>query len=112
MMTWILEDAAKQNAAIVEEATDNFHIGLRSFKPIRLVNPTVLTDEEWQSIELPTLFLIGENEKTYSAQRAVERLETVAPAIQTEVIPGAGHDLTLVQADSVNRVILGFLSES
>lgn len=72
MMIWVLEDAAQQNMAIVEEATDNFFIGLRSFKPIRLVNPTVLSDAEWQSIRIPVLFMVGENEKIDSAQGAIE----------------------------------------
>lgn len=109
MMNWVLEDAAKQNERYVEEATDNFYIGQRSYKPIRLVNPTVLTDTEWQSIQIPVLFMVGENEKLYSAQRAVERLKTVAPAIKIEVIPNAGHDMTLVQTELVNKKILEFL---
>ena len=87
-------------------------VGLRSFKPIRLVNPTVLTDEEWQSIRVPTLFLVGENEKLYSAHEAVARLETVAPQINVELIPNAGHDLTLVQAELVNGKILEFLDKT
>ncbi len=34
---------------------------------------------------------------------------TVVPKIQTRIIPGAGHDLTFVQADVVNKTILEFL---
>jgi len=45
----------------------------------------------------------------YSAEKAVRRLNTVAPQITTEIIPGAGHDLTLVQAEVVNRTVLEFL---
>jgi pimeloyl-ACP methyl ester carboxylesterase len=60
---------------------------------------------------MPTLFLVGENEKIYSAQQAVEHLNTVAPNIETAIIPNAGHDLTLVQADVVNDRILDFLEK-
>jgi len=35
----------------------------------------------------------------------------VAPNLQTRIVPGAGHDLTIVQADLVNRMILEFLAE-
>ncbi len=111
MMNWVLEDAAKQNERYVEEATENFFVGQRSFKPIRLVNPTVLTNEEWQSIQVPTLFMVGENEKIYSANQAVDRLRTVASNIHIEVIPNAGHDMTLIQAEMVNRKILEFLKQ-
>lgn len=76
-----------------------------------MVNPTVLTDAELRSIGVPALFLVGENEKIYSAQEAVERLNEVAPQIETDIIPDAGHDLTLVQADLVNRIVLAFLKE-
>jgi len=58
---------------------------------------------------VPTLFLVGENEKIYSAKKAVQRLNEVAPQIETEVIPNAGHDLTIVQAEMVNRKVLEFL---
>lgn len=55
------------------------------------------------------LFLVGENEKMYSAQDAVERLNTVALNIMKEIIPDAGHDLTIVQTDNVNKIILEFI---
>lgn len=111
MMYWVLEDAARQNESLVEEGAEHFFVGQRSYKPIRMVNPTVLTDAEWQSIQVPTLFMVGENEKIYSAQKAVERLKTVAPAIEIEVIPDVGHDLTLVQSEMVNGKILEFLKQ-
>jgi pimeloyl-ACP methyl ester carboxylesterase len=115
MMSWMLEDAAQNDDTVrhfVEAAAENMFVGLRSFKPIRLVNPTVLTDEEWRSIQVPVLFLVGVNEKLYPAQEAVARLKTVAPQIDVELIPNAGHDLTLVQAELVNSKILEFLEKT
>ena len=55
--------------------------------------------------------LVGENEKLYSAAEAVERLNRVAPQVRTEIIPGAGHDLTFVQTELVNRRIVEFLED-
>jgi pimeloyl-ACP methyl ester carboxylesterase len=75
-----------------------------------MIPPSVLTDEEWQSITVPMLFLVGENEKIYSPERAIERLVRVAPQVQAEVIPGAGHDLSLVRARLVNQKVLEFLT--
>ena len=110
----ILEGLWKKNEegrALAEAWVDHLNIGLRSFKPKMLVSPTVLSDTELQSFRMPVLFLVGENEKIYSAKEAVERLEEVAPRIKWEIIPMAGHDLTAVQASLVNRSVLEFLKK-
>jgi pimeloyl-ACP methyl ester carboxylesterase len=60
---------------------------------------------------MPILFMVGENEKIYAARKAVLRLQRVAPQITAEIIPGAGHDFTVVQADMVNRKVLDFLAQ-
>ena len=57
----------------------------------------VLTDEELNKLQMPTLFLVGENEIIYSARKAVERVQKAAPNIQTSVIKSAGHDLPFAQ---------------
>jgi pimeloyl-ACP methyl ester carboxylesterase len=114
MMYWILEDSVKKDEAsraLVEEAVDGMFLGLRCFKPKRLPNPTVLEDEELQSIKVPTLYLVGENEKIYSAQQAIQRLNDVAPHIRAEVILNAGHGLTIEQAEVVNGKVLEFLKQ-
>jgi pimeloyl-ACP methyl ester carboxylesterase len=83
----------------------------RFFALLWMIWPTVIDDEAWRGFSVPGLFLVGENEKIYSAEAAVRRLNRVAPQIKTEIIPGAGHDLTLVQPDLVAERILGFLGE-
>ncbi len=112
---WILQDALKKGPAVqklADEWIELSYVALRSFKPRRLVNPAVLGDEELKSIRVPTLFLVGENEKLYSARKAVRRLNRVAPQIKTELIPAAGHDLTIAQTELVNRKILEFLEQN
>jgi pimeloyl-ACP methyl ester carboxylesterase len=113
-MYWLLEDLAQKDEAsriMLEEEVDAAFLRLRCFKPSRLVNPTVLEDEELKSIKVPTLYLVGEHEKIYSAQKAIQRLHKVAPHIKAEVIPNAGHDLTIVQAEMVNTKVLEFLKQ-
>jgi pimeloyl-ACP methyl ester carboxylesterase len=41
----------------------------------------------------------------------VERLNKVAPHIETEVVPNAGHDLLTAQTEKVNTLILNFLQQ-
>jgi len=112
---WSLKDLAQQNIQLLEAIADELLISMRSFEPInpkQLPSLTALNDEELQNIKVPSLFLVGENEVLYSAQKAVQRLNKVAPQIQTAVIPQAGHDLLLVQAEMVNQKILKFLEQS
>jgi pimeloyl-ACP methyl ester carboxylesterase len=71
--------------------------------------PFKSTDEELRSLEIPVLFLVGENEVVYPANEAIRRLNTVAPGIITEVIQDASHDLTISQTRIVNSKAISFL---
>jgi uncharacterized protein (UPF0264 family) len=71
----------------------------------------------WQQKTRPApnihaLFFVGENEKIYTAMKAIQRLNSVDPYIHTEIIPDAGDDLALVQTDMVNRKVLEFLKQA
>ncbi|UCE43257.1 MAG: alpha/beta hydrolase [Candidatus Aminicenantes bacterium] len=105
---WKKDEAGR---TLAEKWVDHMDLGLRSFKPKMMVSPTVLSDEELNSLKMPVLLMIGENEKIYSAEEAVARIKNVAPRIKAEIIPGAGHDLPVVQAEMVNQKILDFLEK-
>jgi pimeloyl-ACP methyl ester carboxylesterase len=92
-----------------EELVEQMFLSQRCFKPKMLPGPTVLTDIELQNLKMPTLYLGGENEKIYSPHEAIRRLKNIAPHINAELIPNAGHDLTVVQTEIVNNKILAFL---
>lgn len=112
MMNSMMEDWASQEEAdpwMMEDWVESIYLGGRCFKPKMLVSPTVLTDQEWRSLKMLSLYMVGENEKIYSAQKAIERLNAVAPHVKKVLIPEAGHDLTVVQAEMVNRIVLNFL---
>jgi pimeloyl-ACP methyl ester carboxylesterase len=115
MVEWLFEDLSKKNDKSslkqLDELVDDAVLGLKCFKFRMPITPSVLMDNELQRIKVPTLFLVGENEKLYSAKKAVERLNTLAPQIQTEIIPDAGHDLTIIQAEMVNKKVLEFLKQ-
>lgn len=116
MIEWLFEDLLKKNDESslkqLEQLVNDAMMGLKCFKFRMPVTPSVLTDNELQQIKVPTLFLVGENEKLYPAKKAVKRLNTLAPQIQTEIISEAGHDLTTVQAELVNKKVLGFLMKT
>ena len=109
---WLLNDMVQSGAsgqASVDQAVSDWAIAERCFAPLPMIVASMLTDKDLQSLKVPLLFLVGENEKIYPARKAVQRLCRVAPQIQTEIIPHAGDDLSVVQADLVTRKILDFL---
>jgi len=73
------------------------------------ITPTVLTDDELGSLDIPVLFLVGENAVVYPADKAVHRIKTVAPSIVTDVIQNASRDLTNSQTQIVNGKTTSFL---
>ena len=112
MFFWLFEDAARGDEACragLEQAITHAQLAVRTFALPIPPWPKVLTDEEWQGLGVPSLFLVGENEKIYSAAAAVRRLYRVAPQVKAQIIPGAGHDLTMVHPGLVTSKVLDFL---
>ena len=109
LMYWVMEDAVKKDEKAMSELVDVMFLASKCFKARRPPEPTVFDDNELKSIEVPMLYVVGENEKIYSAEKAVQRINTIAPQIKTEIIPDAGHDLVSVQAEMVNKKVLEFL---
>ena len=113
MIDWMFKDlAAKGDEAsqtVIDDMMNDALMALTCFKFKMPINPTVLSDDELRRISVPTLFLVGEHEVIYSAHEAIGRLNSVAPQIKTEIIPDAGHDLTIVQAALVNKKVIEFL---
>jgi pimeloyl-ACP methyl ester carboxylesterase len=112
---WLFNDAAQKDEPsrrLVDDILEEMRLAGRCFKPKAMVTPKVMKDGELQGIKVPALFLMGENEKTFSLQKAIQRLNKVAPHLQTEIIPKAGHDLNFAQAELVNRRVLEFLQST
>lgn len=100
----------KKSKAVIDNMVTETLLSFESFKRRKFVPPTVLTDQDWQSLKVPTLFLVGENEVTYSAKKAIEHLNEVAPKVKTAITPAAGHDLAIVKTEWVNDEVLKFLT--
>ena len=109
---WYAPDCVRhdQTRAMIDEMVDEDVLARRCFKRRKFVVPTVLPDEDWQRLAVPTLFLVGRNEVSYSADRAIQRLAAVAPHVETAITDG-DHHLTITQPDWVIRHVLGFLGD-
>jgi pimeloyl-ACP methyl ester carboxylesterase len=109
---WIMADAAESDPGFVDDAVAEMALSEKCFK-FRMWpggGPRKLDDEELHGIEVPVLYLVGEHERICAdPQAAMSRLSTVAPQIETAMIPGAGHDVLWVQSDAVGEKVLEFL---
>ncbi len=110
---WYGPDAAKDDRtrSRIDEMVEEDLLARRCFKRRKFVPPTRLTDANWGALRVPTLFLIGENDRTYSARRAVHRLRRVAPLVEAEIAANTDHYLLLVNPDWVVRNTLRFIRE-
>lgn len=109
---WLFADLASQGETgkmTAEELIDEMYLSLRCFRRMPLITPTVFTDDELRAFKPPALFLVGEHEKIYPPQAAVQRLADYAPPWRAEIIPAAGHDLTFSQPALVNQKVIDFL---
>lgn len=102
------DPTAKENPNY-KKVIDQMEISIKAYKPkTSIARPTVLNDEELKSIKCPALFLVGDNEKIYSPQKAMARLERLVPSIEKEIINNAGHG-SILQSPQTNERIMNFL---
>lgn len=81
--------------------------------PIKKVYPSVLTDEELQSLMNKTLLIVGDQEVMYgNASQAIERAKQLMPDLQVELVPDCGHAVSMEKPEVVNNRILDFLAEA
>ncbi|MHA2281562.1 MAG: alpha/beta fold hydrolase [Promethearchaeota archaeon] len=111
---WMYADSVNKNEEtkkFVDEMINEEMLARKSFKKRKFINPTVLTDKEWQTLKVPTLFLTGENEVIYSGEKAIQYLNDINPDIKTAIASDAGHDLPIVKPEWVTTKVLKFLKE-
>lgn len=106
---WIFADMARADPQWIDATVEQLSLNIRSVQRHKVPMPPVLSDAEWSGLRTPTLFLAGEHEVIYSAEKAARRLQRVAPRVTPGIIAGAGHDLTFAQSGIVNERILQFL---
>lgn len=114
LVNWERKCLVKQGAigrAKVNQMIEEVVLAGKCFKKRKFVNSTVLSDDDFQNLKVPILYLIGDQEVLYAPNKVVQRLNYVAPQIKTMIIPDASHDITHSQSEIVNRTILNFLQE-
>lgn len=95
---------------VFEKTFINFMEMVTKYCVSAIMFPTVYTDKELKQIELPTLLLIGDEERIYNPKKAVQRAQRLMPRLSAEIIPNMGHAMIMEQPEVINSRILVFLS--
>lgn len=68
-----------------------------------------LKDDELRSIRVPVQVLIAGRSSLLRPKHALARARRLIPDVRAEIVPGAGHGLSLERPDLVNQRILNFI---
>lgn len=108
---WVMPHLESQNEREFDLLVDELLLARRCYGPMSLPGGRVLSDAELAGMQVPVLYLIGEDEGVCDDPRGViARLNEVAPEIRTTLIPQAGHDAVIVQSRIVSDSVLEFLT--
>jgi len=89
-------------------------LGLEHFREQRPpVLPRRFADADLRRISSPTLLLVAGKEVLYNAPKALQRARRLLPRLEvSDLVPEAGHFLTVARPELVNEALVGFLSPS
>lgn len=115
MLRWMAAPPAEgreRYEALLDKVAEIIYAGRRRTGLSVLPNPRVLGDDELRRLSIPTLVMIGDQEKMYDAGAALARAEALIPEVKTVRIEGASHDLMFCQPAAVNAALRAFLVAS
>jgi pimeloyl-ACP methyl ester carboxylesterase len=113
MLRWMAvapSEGRERYEALMEKVADIIYAGRKRTGVSLIPTPGVLSDDELRRIRVPTLVMIGDQEKIYDAKVALARAEALIPGVKTLCIPDASHDLMYCQSARVNAALKEFLS--
>jgi len=114
LMAWLMPYAVADEGALrrgFDSYVEEVAFGLACFAPLPapLETNRRFGDDELRGFGVPLLYIAGEHDRFVSAERAVERLTSLVPAVETEVVPDIAHELILAHPEAVTNRVLAFL---
>ena len=88
---------------------DQFHAAFRYGSLIVGVPPGIFGDDELESLSMPILLILGDQEVISDADMAYHRAVQLCGKIRAEILPGAGHLLNVENPEHVNQIMDEFL---
>jgi pimeloyl-ACP methyl ester carboxylesterase len=113
-MHWLgFNDGPDDRTGRETKAIDLTYLGLKHFRFSRetaRIAPTVYSDSELRSMQVPTLLLMGVHEVIYDSARALSRARRLIPNLEGDLVSGCSHDMTIRQHRLVDARVVDFLT--
>jgi pimeloyl-ACP methyl ester carboxylesterase len=75
----------------------------------KLPIPIFISSSKLKKIRMPVLLILGENDPTLTAKKAVSRISTNTISAESVIVPEVGHVLNYEAEEIIGDLILGFL---
>jgi len=116
-MHWIgvKEDPADPDTYGMRDLIELTYLGLKYFRmpqETARVMPTVFSDGELRSMQMPTLVLFGDHEVICDPAAALSRALRLIPDCRGELVPGPRHEMCARKHGLVDVRVLDFLKNS
>ena len=110
---WVMPSLAALGGRELDDRVDEILLTRECYRMMRpTVRCPVLPDEELASLGVPALYVLGERDGATENPRAVlAHLASVAPGIETMLVPEAGHDVVVARPRLIAERMLEFLEE-
>jgi pimeloyl-ACP methyl ester carboxylesterase len=86
-----------------------FFLLLKYGKATNQVFPTVFSDEQLKSVNVPTLLIYGDRENIYDCSLALSRARQLIKNLSVRIIKNGNHITAATNYESVNNEIIDFL---
>ena len=93
-----------------EAFAEGMHLLFKHYK-VHRSGPQPLSDDELSRITVPVLILMGQYEQTCNVPKLLERARRLIPRVETELVPDAGHSMTIDQPRYLLTRIRGFMQD-
>jgi pimeloyl-ACP methyl ester carboxylesterase len=85
------------------------NFGMAHYRPsVPMIRYT--KDAQVRGLHMPTLVLLGENSIVHDPRQVLDRVRSLMPDVEADIIDGAPHPLAETHASAVNDRILAFLT--
>jgi pimeloyl-ACP methyl ester carboxylesterase len=102
-------EGREQYERVMEAMADILYTGRGKYGITVLPNVTNLGDEQLRSIKVPTMVVIGADEKIYSGPAALARAKALISGVETVEMPDASHDIMFAQSARLSAELERFL---
>jgi pimeloyl-ACP methyl ester carboxylesterase len=105
LLRWVFDGRFALDSPVVRQLLT----GAQAARPRMRVRPAVFHELELRNVYLPLYLLLGERDVAFSPRRAAARARRLLPNGTIEIVPRAGHLLSLERPGAVIERVLPFL---